>query len=93
MTDTRNSKVVDIINRLKEYGIVPIVFDPEDEATEANHEYKINLVDVKDVDCLVLAVGLDVFGKISWEEVESLFGNFENNEEVLIDVKSILDRM
>ena len=54
--DTRNSKVVDIIESLREYGIEPIVVDPEADAVEAKHEYGIDLVnikDIKDVDCVV----------------------------------------
>ena len=93
--DTRNSKVVDIIDSLREYGIDPIVVDPEAEADEAKHEYGINLVDIKDVkdaDCLVLAVAHDAFKQMDWNQIDSLYGDFKNNEKVLIDVKSILDR-
>lgn len=93
--DTRNSKVVDIIDSLREYGIEPIVVDPEADADEAKHEYGIELVDinkVKNVDCLVLAVAHDIFKQMSWNEIDDLFGDFENSEKVLIDVKSVLDR-
>lgn len=93
--DTRNSKVVDIIDALKEYGIEPIVVDPEADAVEAKNEYSIELVDIQEVknaDCLVLAVAHDIFKQMSWEEIDSLYGNFENKEKVLIDVKSILGR-
>jgi UDP-N-acetyl-D-galactosamine dehydrogenase len=93
--DTRNSKVVDIIDGLREYGIEPIVVDPEADADEAKHEYGIDLVDindVKDVDCLVLAVAHDIFKQMSWDDIDSLYGEFDNNEKILIDVKSILDR-
>lgn len=93
--DTRNSKVVDIINSLREYGIEPIVVDPEADADEARHEYGIELVDineVKDADCLVLAVAHDTFRQMSWNDIDELYGDFDNYEKVLIDVKSILDR-
>jgi UDP-N-acetyl-D-galactosamine dehydrogenase len=93
--DTRNSKVVDIIDSLREYGIEPIIVDPEADAEGAKHEYDIDLVDIKDVkdaDCIVLAVAHDVFKQMSWEELNSLYGNFDNNEKVLIDVKSMLDK-
>ena len=93
--DTRNSKVVDIIDSLREYGIDPIVVDPEADAEEAKHEYGIELIDLKDVkdaDCLVLAVAHDIFKQMSWKDIDNLYGNFENKEKVLIDVKSILDR-
>jgi len=93
--DTRNSKVVDIIDSLKEYGMEPIVVDPEADADEAKHEYGIDLVDIKDVkdaDCLVLAVAHDIFKQMSWDEIDYLYGEFDNAEKILIDVKSILDR-
>lgn len=93
--DTRNSKVVDIIDSLREYGIEPIVVDPEADADEAKHEYGIDLVkinEVKDADCLVLAVAHDIFRQMDWNQIDSLYGDFENIEKVLIDVKSILDR-
>ncbi|HFU4350761.1 TPA: nucleotide sugar dehydrogenase [Streptococcus suis] len=93
--DTRNSKVVDIIESLREYGIEPVVVDPEASADEVKHEYDINLVnidEVKDADCLVLAVAHDLFKQMSWDAIDSLYGNFDNKEKILIDVKSMLDR-
>jgi len=93
--DTRNSKVVDIIDSLREYGIEPVVVDPEADADEAKHEYGIDLVEIKDVkeaDCLVLAVAHDTFKQMSWDYIDGLYGEFDNKEKVLIDVKSILDR-
>ncbi len=93
--DTRNSKVVDIIDSLRDYGIEPIVVDPEADADEAKHEYAIELTDIKEVenaDCLVLAVAHDTFKKMSWNDIDALYGDFDNKERVLIDVKSILDQ-
>jgi UDP-N-acetyl-D-galactosamine dehydrogenase len=93
--DTRNSKVVDIIESLKEYGIEAVVVDPEADAAEAKHEYGIDLIDIKeinDADCLVLAVAHDIFKQMSWEDIDNLYGDFESHEKILIDVKSILDR-
>ena len=92
--DTRNSKVADIIKRLNEYGIEPIVVDPQADKDDAKHEYSVNLVDldnVKDADCLVFAVAHDEFKNMSWEQIDELFGKISNNEKVIIDVKSILD--
>ncbi len=93
--DTRNSKVVDIITSLKEYGIEAIVVDPEADAAEARHEYGIDLVDLKDVkdaDCLILAVAHDSFKALSWDEIDQLYAPLPADEKILIDVKSILDR-
>lgn len=45
--DLRNSKVVDIIDELKAYGISPIVVDPLADKEEAKHEYGLDLVDIR----------------------------------------------
>ncbi|MFW6016199.1 MAG: nucleotide sugar dehydrogenase, partial [bacterium] len=93
--DTRNSKVIDIIDSLREYSIEPLIVDPEADAEEAKQEYGVVLIDlqdVKDADCIVLAVAHDIFKQMSWDEIDNLYGNFENKEKILIDVKSIIDR-
>ena len=93
--DTRNSKVADIIKRLNEYGIEPIVVDSQADAADAKHEYDVDLVDlseVRDADCLVFAVAHDEFKSMSWEQIDGLFGKCPANEKILIDVKSILDK-
>ena len=57
--DLRNSKVPDIINELREYGVQVVVHDPIAESEEAVHEYGIQLVDLKqirDVDGVIVAV-------------------------------------
>ena len=80
---------------LEEYGIEPIIVDPVADAEEAKHEYGIDLVDIKDVedaDCIVLTVAHDVFKQLGWDEIDSLYGDFENKDKILIDVKSILGR-
>ncbi len=93
--DTRNTKVIDIINRLREYEIEPMVVDPIADFNEVKSEYGIELVDiseVKDIDCLVLAVAHDIFKDMTWDEIDNLYGDYRNDEKVLIDVKSILDK-
>ena len=57
--DTRNSKVIDIVKRLEEYGIQPVIVDPQADAAEAEREYGVVLTameDVHDADCVILAV-------------------------------------
>lgn len=93
--DTRNSKVIDIINRLREYEINPIVVDPLADPKIAWSEYGIELYDlnaIKDADCVVLAVAHDDFEKMSIEDLDSLFIEGPNNEKVIIDVKSALNK-
>lgn len=93
--DTRNSKVVDIIDSLKEYGIEPIVVDPEADANEAKHEYGIDLVDIKDIndaDCLVFAVAHGEFRNMGIDKINGIFSDVDNKEKIIIDVKGILDK-
>jgi UDP-N-acetyl-D-galactosamine dehydrogenase len=91
--DTRNSKVVDIINRLKEYEINPIVTDSWADAEVARHEYGVELVDWENVpkaDCVIVAVGHKEFRNMSMMQIKDLFKtDLTDEEKVLIDVKSL----
>lgn len=91
--DTRNSKVADIIERLREYSIEPIVVDPVANKVDAKREYGVDLVDlqnIKDADCLVFAVNHNEFRAMSLEQIDKLFVNCDNGEKVIIDVKAVL---
>lgn len=93
--DTRNSKVVDIIARLNEYGIDPLVVDPYADPSEAKREYGVNLIPIdmiNDVDCLIFAVAHDMFKDLTLDQIDGMFGDFENSEKVIIDVKSIFEK-
>ena len=93
--DTRNSKVEDIIKRLNEYGIKPLVVDPWSEPQDAKREYNVDLTelkDIKDADCIIFAVAHNQFKEMSVEDVDKLFVDCPANEKVLIDVKGIFDR-
>lgn len=93
--DTRNSKVEDIIVRLAEYGIKPLVVDPWADPADAKKEYNVDLVDmcdVKDADCIIFAVAHEQFKDMSIEQIDTLYGNFPDNEKVLIDVKGMIDK-
>ena len=90
--DTRNSKVVDIINRLKEYEINPIVSDSWADREVAKHEYKVDLVDfdkLPKADCVIVAVGHNQFRSMSMMQLKALFKEGQNEEKVLVDVKSL----
>lgn len=90
--DTRNSKVNDIITRLNEYGIKPMVVDPWANGDEAMHEYGINIVrfeDVIDVDCVIVAVAHNEFKKLSLKDIKCLYKQCPDTEKVLIDVKGL----
>lgn len=91
--DTRNSKVVDIIKRLKEYNINPIVTDPWADAAVARQEYGVDLVPYEDIpkaDCIIVAVGHNEFRSMSTMRLKQLFKeDVPDEEKVLIDVKSL----
>lgn len=91
--DTRNSKVNDIIKRLREYNIVPLVSDPWADPVIAKREYNVDLVpfdEVKDADCIIVAVGHKEFRSLSMLQLKQLFRkDLKDEEKVLIDVKAL----
>ena len=92
--DTRNSKVNDIIQRLNEFGIEPLVSDPCADPADAKREYGVDLIDwqtVRDVDCVVFAVAHNLFKTITREQLDGLFRTAPDEQKVIIDIKSILD--
>lgn len=89
--DIRNSKVDDIIKRLAEYEIAPVVVDPWADKDEAAREYGVSvakLEEVKDADCVIVAVAHDEFKKLSLDDIKSMFHG-DDCEKVLIDVKGL----
>ncbi|MBQ9126691.1 MAG: nucleotide sugar dehydrogenase, partial [Thermoguttaceae bacterium] len=91
--DARNSKVADVIQRLGEYGVSPIVVDPWADPADASREYGVELTplaDVADLDCLVFAVAHNEFKALSLEQIKALFrADLPDDEKVLIDVKGL----
>jgi len=91
--DTRNSKVVDIITRLREYEITPAVYDPWADAAVAKQEYGVSLVPLDQLpkaDCLIVAVGHTQFRSMSVMQLKEMFRpELADEEKVLIDVKSL----
>ena len=93
--DIRNSKVEDIISRLREYCIEPLVVDPRADREEAAREYGVCLTDfseVKEADCIIFAVAHDEFRKLTLAEIGDFYGNFPADEKVLIDVKGLFSQ-
>lgn len=90
--DIRNSKVDDIIKRLAEYEIAPVVVDPWASEKEAMHEYGVALTkleEVKDADCVIVAVAHNEFKALSLDDIKKLFKNTADTEKVLVDVKGL----
>ncbi|MFW5671264.1 MAG: nucleotide sugar dehydrogenase, partial [Acetivibrio ethanolgignens] len=66
--DTRNTRVIDIVRELEEYGISPIITDPIAETIEAECEYGVKFLDmenIRDMDAVILAVAHEVFRDLS----------------------------
>lgn len=92
--DTRNTKIIDIYNELREYGITPTIADPEADADEAKRLYGIEFVDIneiKDCDAVILAVAHEQFKSLTMNDFEAMFKHNENKN-VLVDIKGLLDR-
>ena len=90
--DTRNSKVDDIIKRLAEYEITPVVVDPWASERDAMHEYGVTLTkleDVRDADCVIVAVAHNEFKSLDLNDIKKLFKECNDSEKVLIDVKGL----
>ena len=88
--DLRNSRVIDIITELQDYGIKVQVHDPHGDTAEALHEYGVTLVpfaELQPAAAVVLAVAHQAYRAFSVDQFKALMG--ENP--VLIDVKSVCD--
>ncbi len=90
--DTRNTKIIDIVKELREYGIAPIIADPQADAEEAKQLYGIEFVDIdsiKDMDAIILAVAHNEFASFTIEQLDKFFGA---GKKVLLDLKGLLNR-
>ncbi|MDU5109609.1 MAG: nucleotide sugar dehydrogenase [Clostridium sp.] len=104
--DTRNTKVIDIINGLKEYEINPIIVDPVADKNEFEEEYGYTLEEVDNIRCMdaiILAVShseyremkISDFNKfyLASRELDEVAVTKECDEKnVFIDIKGIIDK-
>ena len=91
--DTRNTKVIDIYNELKEYGITPIVVDPQADSDEARRLYGIEfdtMDSVKDMDAVIMAVAHEDFKDYKPADIAKFF-NPAHKTKVFMDLKGIYD--
>ena len=91
--DIRNSKVEDIIKRLHEYEIKPLVVDPWANKAEALAEYGIELTDMNDVhdaDCVIMAVAHKESKGLGLDGASKLFNDkLAAESRVFLDVKGL----
>lgn len=85
--DIRNSRVIDVYNELKEFGVQVDVYDPWASKPEVKEEYQITLLDTLNdqYDGILLAVSHDEYKALDLE-------NFKNTNAVVFDIKGIYDK-
>ena len=88
VTDIRNSKVVDIISELTDFGVAVDVVDPGASSHEVREEYKFDLKEKPSgkYDAAILAVGHKQYLKLD----EKWFTRFLNGDGIIVDVKGVL---
>lgn len=92
--DVRNTKVVDIVAELEEYGVDVLIHDPMADAEVTKHEYGLDLIDLEGlapVDGVVWAVAHSAFAEITPNKLKALCCN-GNGCGVVMDVKGMLDK-
>lgn len=93
--DIRNTRVVDIVEKLREYGISPLVADPLADPEETKRHYGVELLpmeEVKEADCLIFANAHEEFKLLTEDQIEAMYRKGSPRERVLIDVKGILEK-
>jgi len=92
--DVRNTKVIDIIRELDDYGIDVLVHDPVADPDEVKREFDIDLIDdaqLTELDCIVFAVPHDHYVEdFSQEDYMNMYA--KDTKPVFVDIKSFFDR-
>lgn len=90
--DTRNTKVIDIINELQDNNIDTIIVDPVADKSEAHKDYGIDIVnvnDVKNITAAIICVNHNEFKQLTYSDYDKLF---KGNKKIIVDVKGIYNR-
>jgi UDP-N-acetyl-D-glucosamine/UDP-N-acetyl-D-galactosamine dehydrogenase len=89
--DIRNTKVVDILSELKEYGMTPDVFDPWVDCHEAEAEYGLQLLEEpvkQSYDAVIIAVAHNQFRELGVNGIRA----FGKSSHVIYDLKYLLPK-
>jgi UDP-N-acetyl-D-glucosamine/UDP-N-acetyl-D-galactosamine dehydrogenase len=90
--DIRNSKIVDLYNYFKEFGIDTKIYDPIADEAEVFDEYDIKIIDykdIKDIDAAIFCVAHDCFKQL---DLLSFKNHFRNKSPYIFDIKGIFDK-
>lgn len=85
--DVRNTKIVDVVSALEEYGIIVTIYDPWANPEEVKHEYGLNMnkeLTSEKYEAIVLGVAHNEFLKMNFE-------NLKKDTAIIYDVKGILN--
>lgn len=91
--DTRNTKVIDIVRELQEYGIDPVITDPVADTKEAGREYGVTFAqenEMRDMDAVILAVAHEEYTHLTREKLSSYYK--AGQTKILADLKGILNK-
>ncbi|MDE7238892.1 MAG: nucleotide sugar dehydrogenase, partial [Lachnospiraceae bacterium] len=92
--DTRNSKIIDIVRELREYGIEPLITDPVADRAEAEREYGITMTEqseIREMDAVILAVAHTQYQELTMDEIGAMYAR-EHEKKVFSDIKGLFDR-
>ena len=84
--DVRNTKVVDVVKSLTDYGIYVTIYDPWAKKDEVQNEYNLEIINTlpnETFDAIVLAVAHGEFLNLDFEKLK-------NKNAIIYDVKSVL---
>ncbi|MCG7345454.1 nucleotide sugar dehydrogenase [Sporosarcina sp. ACRSL] len=91
--DLRNSKVIDVIRELQEYGVEVQIADPHADVNEAFREYQVTLISFEKLmpaDAVVLAVPHAEYVITGWSQFDRLL---KHGKGIVMDIKSVLDKV
>ncbi len=90
--DIRNTRVLDIVNELMEYGICPLVHDPCADPDETKREYGLSLVpweELTHLDAIIIAVAHNEYKNLRPSDMKACFAK---PPYIVLDIKCVLDK-
>ena len=91
--DTRNTRVIDIVKELNEFGIQPLIFDPVADQLEGLNEYGLEfntIEEMTELDAIIIAVNHDEFKEYNIEKWTNFYIN--GKDKVLLDIKGLVNK-
>ncbi|MEK4947790.1 nucleotide sugar dehydrogenase [Carnobacterium sp. FSL W8-0810] len=91
--DTRNTRVIDIVKELNEFGIQPLIFDPVADQKEGLSEYGLefnNIEEMTKLDAIIIAVNHNEFKEYNIEKWSNFYIN--GKDKVLLDIKGVVNK-